>query len=453
MHKLLIIDDDTYICKLLDNYLSKNGFSVDSAYTSNSAKKKIDQYNYDLIVSDYRLPDNDGKELLGYIKSKDPSIPVIIMTAYKEVSTAVSLIKSGAYDYITKPLIPEELSELIKEAIQKKHKEDKPLSFEEEFIIGNSRGFREILEHVKIVAPVDMTVIIEGETGSGKEYIARSIHHNSHRKKKPFVAVDCGALPKGLVNSELFGHIKGSFTGAIFDKQGLFEQANEGTLFLDEISNLDAENQMKLLRVLQEKTVTRIGDSRPTKVDVRLVIALNQDLLKEVELNNIRDDLYHRLNEFKIKIPPLRDRKEDIMVFADAFLNRASIRFGKEISGFKDEVIEIFNTYSWPGNIRELKNVVNRSVLLSKSNEISKYDLPEEIITQHVLLKNKISTGTNNGTSLELKDASSMAEKDAIIKALIQSDRNKTKAARLLKIDRKTLYNKIKQFNIRIEET
>ena len=452
MERILIIDDDTYICKLLDNYLNKNGYHVESTYTGSSAIERIKQKEFDLILCDFRLPDRDGFDILRQVKSKDPALPVVIMTAYKDLGTAVRLIKAGAYDYITKPLIPEEVLELIREAINKEKEQDSSFSFEKDFIRGNSKIFRDIIEHVRIVSPVDMTVVIEGETGSGKEYVARAIHFNSERRKGPFIAVDCGALPKGLVNSELFGHIKGSFTGATYDKKGLFEQASGGTLFLDEISNLDAENQMKLLRVLQEKTITRVGDTKAIKVDVRLVVASNEDLMEEVERNNIREDLYHRLNEFKIVVPPLRDREEDVLVFADAFIERASRRFSKEVKGYDDELKQILLKYHWPGNIRELKNVITRSVLLARKSRLTMQDIPEEIKAKQALLQNSQAEIPGNKLDIKLKDAAGKAEKEAIIQALIKSNYNKSKAARLLKIDRKTLYNKIKQFNISLIE-
>jgi two-component system response regulator HydG len=452
MERVLVIDDDTYICKLLDNYLHKNGYHAESAFTGSSAIDKIKQGEYDLILCDFRLPDRDGFDILRQAKSKDPGLPVVIMTAYKDLGTAVKLIKAGAYDYITKPLIPEEVLELIREAITKEREQDTSFSFEKDFITGKSKKFRDILEYVRIVSPVDMTVVIEGETGSGKEFVARAIHFNSKRRKGSFIAVDCGALPKGLVNSELFGHIKGSFTGATYDKKGLFEQASGGTLFLDEISNLDAENQMKLLRVLQEKTITRIGDTKAIKVDVRLVVASNEDLMKEVENNNIREDLYHRLNEFKIVVPPLRERGEDVLVFAEAFIERASRRFSKDVSGHDDEVKQILLNYHWPGNIRELKNMITRSVLLAGSSRLTMQDIPEEIKTKQAIFQNRQSDIPEDILEVKLKDAAGKAEKEAIIQALIKANYNKSKAARLLKIDRKTLYNKIKQFNISLIE-
>ena len=450
MKRILIIDDDTYICKLLDRYLAKHGYATETALTGATALAKLKESDFDLVLSDYRLPDKDGFFILNHVKRKNPSVPVIIMTAYEEMTTAIKLIKSGAYDYITKPLIPEEVLGLLKEAMTEEEVQHDPVSFQQDFIPGRSKKFLDILEHIRIVAPVNMTVILQGETGSGKEHLARAIHFNSRRKDGAFVAVDCGALPKGVVNSELFGHIKGSFTGATFDKKGLFEQASGGTLFLDEISNLDAENQMKLLRVLQEKTVTRIGDTRSIKVDVRLIVASNEDLLKEMQNNNIREDLYHRLNEFKIVVPPLREREEDVLIFADALIQRAAKRFQKTVSGYDDEVKQILMDYQWPGNIRELRNVITRAVLLTKSDLVTLDVIPEEIKTQQALHQHLDNHDATNLQDVRLKDAATLAEKEAIIQALVKSKYNKSQAARLLNIDRKTLYNKIKQLNISI---
>ena len=448
MKRILIIDDDTYICKLLDRYLSKNGYETETALTGASAVAKLKESDFDLVLSDYRLPDKDGFYILNLVKSKNSSVPVIIMTAYEEMGTAIKLIKSGAYDYITKPLIPEEVLGLLKEAMTREVEQDDSVSFQQDFIPGRSRKFLDILEHIRIVSPVNMTVIIQGETGAGKEHLARAIHFNSKRQNGPFIAVDCGALPKGVVNSELFGHIKGSFTGATYDKKGLFEQASGGTLFLDEISNLDAENQMKLLRVLQEKTVTRIGDSRTIKVDVRLIVASNEDLLVEMQKGNIREDLYHRLNEFKIEVPPLRERDEDVLIFADVFLHRASERFEKNVSGYDDAVRKILLDYHWPGNIRELRNVITRAVLLTKGNRVTLEEIPGEIKTRQALHQEMGGTMKSVPQDMKLKDAATLAEKEAIIQALVKSNYNKSQAARLLNIDRKTLYNKIKQLNI-----
>ena len=447
--KILIIDDDTYICTLLENLLKSNGYNTDVAYSGSTAIKKINENEYDLILCDYRLPDSDGLKILSVTKKKNLFTPVIIMTAYAEVKMAVKLIKSGALDYVTKPIYPEEILQLLKKALDTDSKKHTSKSFGQQFIAGESPQFQKILRDIQTIAPTDVTVLIEGETGSGKEYIARAIHFNSKRKNKPFIAVDCGALPRDLANSELFGHVRGSFTGAVLDKRGYFEQAHGGTLFLDEISNLSLENQLKMLRVIQEKAVSRLGDEKSIDVDVRIIVATNEDLSENVKNNNFREDLYHRVNVVKIKLPPLRERKEDIMLFINNFIERSNAEFGKDIKGVTEEAKNILLNYPWYGNIRELENVIKRSVLLSPNELVELDSLPDEIksFSRNSHVGPKIQGDVLS--SLELKEATAMAEKEIIINALLETNYNKTQAAKLLNIDRKTLYNKLKQLEIR----
>jgi two-component system response regulator HydG len=316
--------------------------------------------------------------------------------------------------------------------------------------VGENPGFKQAVKFAKKVAPTGMSVLIEGETGTGKEYVARYIHRNSSRKNKPFVAVDCGAIPKELAGSELFGHVKGSFTGAVGDKTGVFQQADGGTLFLDEIGNLSYSVQVQLLRTLQEKTVTRIGENKPVKVDVRVIAATNETLTRQVEENNFREDLLHRINEFKIVLPPLRKRQEDILFFADHFRKLANEELDQQVEQFSDDVREIFFRYEWPGNMREMKNVVKRAVLLSSGEILSSRALPEEIV-QFSSVQTFPGEGINeNNQEQTLKKLTSGAEKEIIIKAIEAAGYNKSKAARTLNIDRKTLYNKIRQYGIDI---
>ncbi len=450
MKKILVVDDDTFICDLLVNHLRQNGFEVKGTYTGKNAIKLVENNHYDVVLCDYRLPNTDGYEVLQKIKAHKPSLPVIIMTAYAEIRMAVKLIKSGAFDYVTKPVQPEEIINLINKALEPKGGKEIQSTFQDKFITGESEKIREVMNLVDIVAPTDLTVLIEGETGSGKEYIARAIHAASARKKHPFVAVDCGTIPKELANSELFGHIKGSFTGAIDNKTGYFEQAKGGTLFLDEVGNLPPENQVKLLRALQERIINRVGDNKVIKIDVRIITASNEDLLKQVEEGYFREDLYHRLNAFKIQLPPLRDRGDDIMVFAHAFIDAANKAFNKSVSGFDDEALALINKYDWPGNIRELQNVINRSVLLSRDDLIKPEFLPDEIRFNSLHPGRSLSTKPDNDEVRELKQATLITEKEVIINALMESKYNKSKAAKMLNIDRKTLYNKIKQYEIEI---
>jgi two-component system response regulator HydG len=452
LKRVLVIDDDKYICDLLVNYLDRNGYEAEGAITGESGMKRINNNEYDAILCDYRLPDSDGYKILKLVRSRKPLTPVIIMTAYSDVRMAVKLIKSGAFDYVTKPIQREEILELVRRASESTDKKEQNASFRENFISGKSETMREVMKHVRIVAPTDIPVLIEGETGSGKEYIAKAIHFASRRNRKSFFAVDCGAIPKELANSELFGHIKGAFTGAISDKKGYFEQANGGTVFLDEVGNLPHENQVKLLRALQERIISRVGDNKSIKIDIRLITASNEDLLSLVKMNEFREDLYHRLNGFKIRIPALRERREDIMEFADFFIKKANFSFGKKVTEIDDSAKELLCNYDWHGNIRELQNVINRSVLLSKAHKIEADSLPEEIRYF------KLNAGTRESITSdrkeripELKEATLITEKEVITNALIKSNYNKSKAAKMLNIDRKTLYNKIKLYDINID--
>ncbi len=450
MKKILLIDDDKYILNLLENYLQRNGFEVSVAFSGMSGIKQIDKTDFDLILSDYRLPDFDGFKILQHSKSKNPATPVIIMTAYAEIKMAVKLIKSGAFDYIAKPVLPEEILRLINTVFETRKDTEAFPPFMDNYITGRSKNFMEVLNHVKVVAPTDLAVLIEGETGSGKEFIARAIHNASTRNHKPFIGIDCGAMPKELANSELFGHVKGAFTGAISDKLGYFEQANGGTLFLDEVGNLPYENQIKLLRALQEKIISRVGDNKTIMVDVRIITASNEDLLPQVESNEFREDLYHRLNGFKIHIPSLRDRGEDIMEFADFFITKANIAFNKQVNKIDEEVKKLFLNYEWYGNIRELQNVINRAVLLTQTDSISLNVLPEEIRTanKNNYFENRTTLLFHDEPIQDLKEATHVTERELISDALIRTNYNKSKAAQILNIDRKTLYNKIKLYNI-----
>ncbi|MCB2196688.1 MAG: sigma-54 dependent transcriptional regulator [Bacteroidetes bacterium] len=448
MKKILVIDDDTYICNLLVNYLEQNGYQAEYSLSGKKGLNLIEKKELDLILSDFRLPDSDGMEVLQKIKELKPYLPVIIMTAYADVRMAVKLIKSGAFDYVTKPIQPEEILSLINRATGGNNNAETSDTFGKDFIVGKSQAIQEVMQHVKVVAPTDITVLIEGETGSGKEYIAKAIHYASNRSKKPFVAVDCGAIPKELANSELFGHIKGAFTGAINDKIGFFEEAKGGTLFLDEIGNLPYENQIKLLRALQERVISRVGDNKDIEVDVRLIAATNDDLIEQLKNNDFREDLYHRINGFKIKLPALRERGEDILEFAEFFIAKANKAFNKQVISLDEHVKELFLQYQWYGNIRELQNIINRAVLLTQGQEINLDVLPREI-TQ-LSDKQKGTVSEHSVHNHDLKEATEITEKEVIIDALKKTKYNKSKAAKILNIDRKTLYNKIKQYEIEI---
>ncbi len=465
---ILIIDDDVDICVLLQKYLTKKGFTVNATYSASKALAALKENNYDVVFCDYRLGDKDGKEVLEEIKTTHPLTEVIIITAYSDIKTAVNLIKSGAFDYLCKPLVPDELINITHKALQhresklqnkesvtnttyKQEKKISPSNGANEFMEGKSRAIKELYRKIDMVAPTDYSIILQGESGSGKEVIAKSIHQKSSRSDGPFVALDCGTLSKELANSELFGHMKGSFTGAISDKKGHFEMANGGTLFLDEVANLSYDIQAALLRVIQERKMKRIGGTKEMKLDVRIIVASHEDLRKACQKKTFREDLFHRLNELSLHIPPLRERKKDIEAFAYFFLELTNRETGKQIEGFDEEVLEKFLTYDWPGNIRELRNAIRKAVLLSPSKTITAETLSPEILSSgaegfpSLREDSDIRDRPNDNTRITgLRDVSAEAEYQTIIEVLKSVNFNKTKAAKLLNIDRKTLYNKIK---------
>lgn len=448
MEKVLIVDDDFTFNLMLKTFLEKNNFDVTQSSSGKEALKLIkSSHNFDVILLDLRLPDINGIDLLKKVKesSSDPSPLVLLMTSYADIKTAVSAIKAGAYDYITKPLNPDELLLLLSQRLNRQEKKNRSSKESFVYLPGNSPVSEKIGEYVDLVAPTAMSVVVLGESGTGKEYISRMIHEKSKRKDKPFIAVDCGALSKELAASELFGHVKGSFTGAINDKRGQFEAAHHGTLFLDEIGNLSYEIQVKLLRAIQEKKIKRVGGDKDIEVDVRLITATNEDLTQAVSRGDFREDLYHRINEFKIEVPPLRLRGTDINLFADHFLSLANLELDKDIEKFSEEVYQIFNRYNWPGNLREMKNVVKRAVLLTQESEISAKALPEEIVNY---INVAPSPNVDTSGTHSLRNVHEKVEKEIIINALEQYNHNKSRVAKALNIDRKTLYNKLKLYEI-----
>lgn len=451
MPNILIIEDDAAFCQMLDRFLTKRGYSVQISFNAPEAKSKFKEMNFDLVLTDLRLPDYDGIRLLGDIKAVNPNTQVILMTGYAEVGTAVDAMKKGAFDYIAKPFTPDDIVQLIEKALAKTSRladsaAGKSKEIIEEIqtnivklgktIMGVSEASKKLDEYIILVAPTDMSVLITGESGTGKEVTAKAIHDNSLRSEYNFIAVDCGAIPKELATSEFFGHLKGSFTGAVEDKIGNFEAANGGTLFLDEVGNLSYENQIQLLRALQERKIKRIGSTKEMEVDVRIITATNEDLHEAVEKGHFREDLYHRLNEFSVHIPSLEDRLEDLALFADYFLEKANRNLKKEVHGFSDAVWDVFNQYHWPGNLRELQNVIKRAVLLTASDEVQLEALPKELMNP--TKKSELLEGFSK----------SEFEKDRIIKALKKTNFNKSKAAKLLQVTRKTLYNRINQYNL-----
>ena len=477
----MIIDDDQDMCLLLKRFLTRHGYEVLEAHSGKKALDLLDTVEPNLVMCDFRLDDMDGKQLLVKIKERYQHVPVIIITGYSEIKTAVEVMKLGAYDYITKPLFPDEILLTIRKALDTSEKSVESPKLEEtttpevspdkerrtlvkesgEHISGDSEVFQTILKQISLVAPTNYSVIIYGESGSGKEVIAQEIHKRSKRKDRPFVAIDCGALSKELAGSELFGHEKGSFTGAVNQKIGSFELANTGTIFLDEIGNLSYDIQVSLLRVVQERKMRRVGGTRDIDLDVRIIIASNEKLWDETRRGKFREDLFHRFNEFSINVPPLRERKEDILLFAIHFLKQTNTELNKNIKGFTPEVQNIFTNYVWFGNLRELKNVVKRATLLTDGEYIEVRSLPFEIsnfaklqfdhtpepaAVTTILADNEITEFARTVHDTSLKGASIDAEYEMILKALKKVNFNKSKAAKLLNIDRKTLYNKMKQY-------
>lgn len=438
MLSILIVEDDITFSLMLTTWLGKKGFVVRSSSSVSDAKRRLGEEAFDLVISDLRLPDSDGIDLLKWLKSTHPSLPLIMMTSYAEIQTAVQAMKLGAADYIAKPLNPDELLGKIKELVRVEEKAPAraPVpSAPDLYIEGQSQAARQLYEHVRLVAPTDMSVLVTGASGTGKEYIARRIHEQSNRSKAPFVAVDCGAIPKELAASEFFGHVKGSFTGAIENKTGAFVAAQGGTIFLDEIGNLTYEVQVQLLRALQERKVKPIGSNQEIAINVRLISATNENLRQAIEKGDFREDLYHRTNEFTIRIPDLKERKEDLLLFANHFLDLANSELQKDIIGFDNDTMQLFQSYSWPGNLRQMKNVIKYATLLATGRYITRKELPEEL-----------TENLPSHTNIQLKNVEH--ERDLIRKALQECGNNKTRAAQLLGIDRKTLYNKLKIYQL-----
>jgi two-component system, NtrC family, response regulator HydG len=486
MTKVLVIDDDRDMCLLLKKFLERNNYEVVDFTSGKKALAWYEENMPDIVLCDLRLEDIGGMEVLQKMKASNPALPFLIITGYSDVRSAVEIMKHGAYDYITKPLFPDEILVTIKQALaangevirthpaavtnikkeESKNNNYANLEFEmhEDYVVGPSQSFQQILKQVKLVAPTNYSVIIYGETGSGKEAVANEIHRHSKRAKEPFVAIDCGALSKDLAASELFGHEKGSFTGALNQKTGSFEIANGGTIFLDEVANLSYEVQVSLLRVVQERKMRRVGGTKDIELDVRIIVASNEKLWNATQEGKFREDLYHRFNEFSIEIPPLRERREDIMHFANYFLRTTNKELEKSLKEFSPEVINALNNYVWHGNLRELRNVVKRAVLLSDDDvvelrslpfEITNYEKLNEFVSIQPLKRNDTpepvqtpQVAAPRPANLDLKSASIDAEYETILAALKQVNFNKSKAAKLMKIDRKTLYNKIKEYQL-----
>ena len=442
MTNILLVEDDISFVHIIKTFLEKRGFEVDSSLSIKSSKSIFEKRSYDLVLLDYHLPDGTAFDFINYLHLHESKVPVVIMTGFNDVRTAVKAMRGGVSDYITKPVNAEELLMRIKQVlIEEKQPDHLPLTISNTFIKGKSTVSEHLNKHIELVAPTEMSVIVIGESGTGKENIAQTIHKQSKRSSGPFVAIDCGALSDELASSELFGHVKGAFTGAVFDKLGEFETANGGTLFLDEVGNLSYAVQVKLLRAIQERVIQPVGGNKLIKVDVRIIAATNDDLSLSVKNGSFREDLYHRLNEFSIAVPALRERKEDLELFLNHFIEQANLELSKAVKGCSSQVADVFANYKWPGNLRELKNIIKRGVLLSSGEYIQIEDIPAEMY--HVALVNDPKKKDTN-----LKSMNEGNERELIIKTLHEVKFNKTKAASLLKIDRKTLYLKILRYGI-----
>lgn len=463
MKAILIVEDDITFGMMLKTWLGKKGFDVSTVSNIARARKHIENQTVDLILSDLRLPDYEGIDLLKWMNDREMNIPLIIMTGYADIQSAVLAMKLGARDYIAKPVNPEELLKKISEALQAadnpttihnpatihstartsanpkrnaSNSQDISGSPHSSYLEGESDAAKQLYNYVGLVAPTNMSVLINGSSGTGKEYVAHRIHQLSKRSDKPFIAVDCGSIPKELAASEFFGHVKGSFTGALTDKTGAFVAANGGTIFLDEIGNLSYEVQIQLLRALQERKIRPVGSTQEISVDIRLVSATNENLEQAIEKGTFREDLYHRINEFTLRMPDLKERKEDILLFANFFLDQANKELDKHLIGFDTKASQALLNYHWPGNLRQMRNIIKRATLLAQGNFITLSELGTE------LLETPVSATTNMALRNE------ETEKEHILKALRQTGNNKSKAAQLLDIDRKTLYNKLKLYNI-----
>lgn len=466
MKRILIIDDEPCICLLLSNILRKAGFTADTTLSGNTALKMIKDQQYDIVFCDYRLKDKekDGDTLLQHIRDTSPSTAVVIMTGYPDVRIAIRLIKEGAYDYLEKPFTAERILAIANSALNDPARQEIPpvtdnpsgapvisMAHDKHYVYGESDISKELYDQISLIAATNYSVVICGETGTGKEAVARLIHMHSGRSKQPFVALDCGCLSDELAASELFGHEKGAFTGAIETVSGAFRQAGGGTLFLDEITNLNYQVQTALLRVVQERVVRPVGSLKTIPVDIRIIAASNEGLGEAVGSGKFRQDLFYRLNEFSISVPSLRERRQDLPLFINSFLEEIGREAGRQAGRFTEEAIDCLLNYSWPGNIRELRNVIRRADLFSEGAQaIAVTCLPPEIVETAPLSANEpgIISPAAVAEDNNLKSIVKLAEYHKIISIMKSVRYNKTKAAILLNIDRKTLYNKLHLLNI-----
>ncbi|MBZ5638762.1 MAG: sigma-54 dependent transcriptional regulator [Acidobacteriia bacterium] len=439
---ILVVDDEFSVRDSLCGWFRKDGFKVETAENATEALRKLQEGSWDIVLLDIKMPGMDGLELQQRIHEIDPDVITVMITAYASVESAVQALKQGAFDYITKPIDPDELSHLVRKALDQRHLKTENVQLRQKIdqlsqfgeIVGDSSQMQKVLELVRSVAETDATVLIRGESGTGKELIAQAIHANSHRRYFPIVPVNCGALSESLLESELFGHEKGAFTGAVYRRKGKLEMSNGGTLFLDEVGSISLKTQVELLRVLETKEFTRLGGTKPTRVDFRVICATNQNLEKTVEEGQFREDLYYRLNVFSIYLPPLRERRQDIPQLAQHFLRKYALQMNKNFTEINPEAMDMLVRHEWPGNIRELANAVERALVVGRPPSVRPGDLPLQISSR----SDSIPT-----------DSLAAMEKAHIQRILERTGWNITRAAETLKIDRVTLYNKIKKYDLR----
>ncbi|MHA6128744.1 sigma-54-dependent transcriptional regulator [Pseudomonas fluorescens group sp. PF-1] len=458
-HNVLVVDDEPKLCDLLASALSQNGISVFTAGNGLHALKVLEVEDIDLVISDWRMPGMDGPQLLAEIKSRFPQLPVIVMTAYSTVKNAVQSMRNGAFDYIAKPFDIDELDITVSKALQFRDilKDNQRMRAELDehqqidSLIGDSPSFRRVLQAIDSVRESNATILLTGESGTGKEMVARAIHKHGNRADKPFVAVNCAAIPEGLLESEMFGHRKGAFTGAVTDRIGRFQQADKGTLFLDEIGEMPLALQAKILRALQERVIEPVGDPRERKVDVRVIAATNKNLLEAVANKEFREDLYYRLNVFPIPLPALRERVEDIAPLARHFAHSLGAAAGKRITGFSPQALQAMAHYSWPGNIRELQNCVERATIVASGTVIEDDDLPAYLFASSPAGSGAI---LNEGASVppDLDAALAEVEKAYILAALAQSNGVQAAAAQLIGISERSFWYRLKKLGIHVDK-
>ncbi len=450
--RILIVDDDRIIVESLMEFLDLEGYEAAGASGFAEAVSALERKQYHLVITDVNMPDTDGFELLRLIKQRYPEIVVIMITGYGTIESAVEAIKMGAYDYLTKPIIDDEIRLVVERALQQQSlirenrtlREALDLRFNLDNIIGHDYKMLRIFDLIEAVADSRTTVLIQGESGTGKTLIARAIHHRSDRRDKPFVEVSCGAIPESLLESELFGHLKGAFTGALGDKQGKFKAADKGTVFLDEISSATPALQVKLLRVLQERQFEPVGSNKTDTVDVRVILASNENLAQAVSSGKFRQDLFYRVNVVTIQLPGLRERIGDIPLLAGNFLKRYCSESRKQILGFTEECIQALQRYNWPGNVRELENVVERAVVLTRNRRIDVDDLPPNVLE----VAQSVAAEEGVYRPMSLKDALEEPEKRIIEQALRANNWNRQVTAQVLEINRTTLYKKMKRYGL-----